>query len=59
MNSWRALTEFELGNYSQPNTFTNRLFANLRDFNGGVPQILRIGGNTQYTPTLLYLNSRC
>ena len=36
-----------LGNYSCPNTFSNRLFANLREFNGGIPQILRIGGNTQ------------
>lgn len=25
------------------------MFANLREFNGGVPQILRIGGNTQYS----------
>ncbi|KAK5991374.1 Beta-glucuronidase [Cladobotryum mycophilum] len=35
------------GNKSHPNNFTNNLLANLREFNGGVPQILRIGGNTQ------------
>ena len=36
------------GNKSHPNTFSNTLFSNLREFNGGIPQILRIGGNTQY-----------
>ena len=36
------------GNKSHPNKFSNNLLANLREFNGGVPQILRIGGNTQY-----------
>ncbi|KAM0510870.1 hypothetical protein ACHAPE_010459 [Trichoderma viride] len=35
------------GNKSHPNKFTNNLLANLRAFNGDVPQILRIGGNTQ------------
>ncbi|KAH8812756.1 glycoside hydrolase family 79 protein [Xylogone sp. PMI_703] len=35
------------GNISHPNEFTNTMFANLRAFNGDVPQIIRIGGNTQ------------
>ncbi|KAH8705719.1 glycoside hydrolase family 79 protein [Talaromyces proteolyticus] len=35
------------GNKSHPNKFSNNLLANLRKFNGDVPQILRIGGNTQ------------
>jgi hypothetical protein len=41
------------GNKSHPNKFTNNLLANLREFNGGVPQILRIGGNTQYACRVL------
>ncbi|KAM0257125.1 hypothetical protein ACHAQJ_004590 [Trichoderma viride] len=41
------LVDFQ-GNKSHPNKFTNNLLANLRAFNGDVPQILRIGGNTQY-----------
>ncbi|KAL7809367.1 hypothetical protein V8C44DRAFT_350543 [Trichoderma aethiopicum] len=40
------LVDFQ-GNKSHPNRFTNNLLANLRAFNGDVPQILRIGGNTQ------------
>ncbi|KAL6894855.1 hypothetical protein GGI43DRAFT_424697 [Trichoderma evansii] len=40
------LVDFQ-GNKSHPNKFTNNLLANLRAFNGDVPQILRIGGNTQ------------
>ncbi|UKZ97110.1 uncharacterized protein TrAFT101_011878 [Trichoderma asperellum] len=40
------LVDFQ-GNKSRPNKFTNNLLANLRAFNGDVPQILRIGGNTQ------------
>ncbi|KAH8127697.1 hypothetical protein LI328DRAFT_164691 [Trichoderma asperelloides] len=40
------LVDFQ-GNISHPNKFTDNLLANLRAFNGDVPQILRIGGNTQ------------
>lgn len=35
------------GNKSHPNKFTNNLLANLRAFNGDVPQVIRVGGNTQ------------
>lgn len=41
-----------LGNSSNPNVLTDTLLANLREFNNGVPQILRIGGITQYATYL-------